>query len=97
MADIDTAAVPSIQAERAPYSGRHIVTLWMTDRDALCDEVDRLRALVRQIAAWDNHTHHTEEGRNCCPTCLARNGVITEWQAWSESDTVAEYEADDCG
>ena len=65
--------------------------------DRLTVEVDRLRALVRQIAAWDNHTHHTEEGRNCCPTCLARNGVITEWQAWSESDTVAEYEADDCG
>ena len=49
MKDNSVAAIRSVPAERDPYSGRHIVTLWMTDRNALCDEVDRLRAAIAAI------------------------------------------------
>lgn len=70
-----TAAIRSIEAEWDPHSGRHIVTLWMTDRDELCDELNRLRALVQQIAAWDNHTHDAEDGQDCCPTCLVQRAA----------------------
>ena len=88
MTDDELIAIEAIEPERDPYSGRHIVILWMTDRDALLAEVRRLRAdNVRILLERSEQTSLAETFR------AERDAAVAEAQRLRAVRDAAEYVA----